>query len=103
MGEFVKVTKISDIPSGSVKGFIVNGNKIALGNVGGKFYAFEDKCSHQGQPLSNGILIGNIVMCLFHGAQFDVTTGQPLTMMGKTPIRTYEVRISGDEIEVKAD
>ncbi len=101
MGEFVKVAKTSDIGTGMAKGFTVNGNKVMVANVGGKYYAVEDRCTHMGSKLSTGMLVGNIIMCIAHGAQFDVTNGAPLTTLGKSPIKTYEARVSGEDIEIK--
>ena len=50
-----------------------------LFNVGGKFYALDGICPHQGGPLGKGSLTGCIVTCPWHGFQFDVTTGQHQT------------------------
>jgi 3-phenylpropionate/trans-cinnamate dioxygenase ferredoxin subunit len=100
MGEFVKVAKTSGIGKGTARGFVVNGNKVMIANVGGKYYAVEDRCSHAGAKLSTGILAGNIIMCIAHGAQFDVATGAPLTTLAKSPVKTYEVRVSGEDIEI---
>jgi 3-phenylpropionate/trans-cinnamate dioxygenase ferredoxin subunit len=101
MGEFIKVAKTSDIGTGMAKGFTLNGNKVVVVNVGGKYYAAEDRCTHMGAKLSAGMLLGNIIICPDHGAQFDVTSGSPLTLPGKSPIKTYEVRVSGEDIEIK--
>ncbi len=101
MGEFIKVAKISDVGPGTAKGITVNGYRMAVTNVGGKFYAAEDRCTHMGATLSMGLLLGNIIICPAHGAQFDITDGAPLTLPGKTPVKTYEVRVSGEDIEIK--
>ncbi len=101
MNEFVKVAKVADVGVGSMKGFTVNGVKVLVANVGGKYYALEDKCSHMGAKLSTGFLMGNIVMCMAHSAQFDVTTGEPLTIEGKGPVKKFEIQVNGDDLEVK--
>jgi len=101
MGEYVKVAKASDIGAGMAKGYTVDGIKVMVANVGGKYYAVKDRCTHMGAMLSTGMLIGNIIMCIAHGAQFDVTNGAPLTTPAKSPLATYEVRVSGEDIEIK--
>ena len=101
MNEFVKVAKAADIGAGTMKGFTINGVKVLIANVGGKYYALEDKCSHMGAKLSAGMLLGDIVMCMAHSAQFDVTTGAPLNMEGKGPVKKFEVRVSGEDLELK--
>ncbi|HMK46653.1 MAG TPA: non-heme iron oxygenase ferredoxin subunit [Methanocella sp.] len=96
-----RIVKATDIAPGSIKGFVVNGKKIAIANVNGSFYAIEDRCTHMGQPLSGGMMMGHIVMCLVHGAQFDVMTGQPVTTaMSSVPVKTFPVKTEGDEIMV---
>lgn len=101
MGEFVKVAKAADIGAGAMKGYVIGDNKIMIANVGGKYYAVEDRCTHANAKLSAGMLMGNMVMCMAHGAQFDVTSGEALSSPAKTAAKTYEVRVSGDDIEVK--
>jgi 3-phenylpropionate/trans-cinnamate dioxygenase ferredoxin subunit len=101
MGDFVKVARAADVPSGTMKGFVVGENKVLIVNVGGAYYALEDKCTHMGAKLSTGMLIGNIIMCIAHGAQFDAVTGKPLTLTGKGPVKKYEARVSGEDIEVE--
>jgi len=89
-----------DITPGSIRGFAISDKKIAIANVNGNFYAIEDRCPHQNQPLSQGMLFGNTIMCLFHGAQFDVSTGRSLTTVSKDGIKTLPVRVEGEDILV---
>jgi 3-phenylpropionate/trans-cinnamate dioxygenase ferredoxin subunit len=69
-------------------------------NVAGAFYAVEDVCTHDGEPLDGGELEGNRVVCPRHGASFDVTTGTALTLPAIAPLPTFDVRVDGDEIYV---
>lgn len=103
MAEFVKVAKTSDIAPNNARGFSVEGKNIMIASIDGKLYAAEDRCSHMNSKLSTGLLSGNVIMCMAHGAQFDITTGKQLGSIGKGPIKTYEVRVSGDDIEVKIE
>ena len=98
---FVKVAKASGLPAGVALGYVVDGTKVAVANVNGKLYAFEDLCSHAGAKLSTGLLMGNMVMCFAHGAQFDLETGKPLTMVAHDPIKIYPVKVEGDDILVE--
>jgi 3-phenylpropionate/trans-cinnamate dioxygenase ferredoxin component len=97
---FVKVAKASGVPAGVVLGYEVDGKKVAVVNLGGKFYAFENHCSHRGAELSKGLLEGNVVICPLHGSQFDVTTGQKIYGPAPGPIKTYLVKVEGDDIFV---
>ena len=73
---FVEVAKTREIEQGKMKSVEVKGVDILLANVDGKFYAIDDRCGHMNALLSMGTLRGKIVVCPFHFAEFDVTTGQ---------------------------
>jgi 3-phenylpropionate/trans-cinnamate dioxygenase ferredoxin subunit len=71
---------------------------VLLLRVGDEFFAVEDVCSHDGQPLTDGPLEGTAIECPRHGARFDVRTGRPLCMPAVEPIATYEVKVVGNDI-----
>jgi nitrite reductase/ring-hydroxylating ferredoxin subunit/uncharacterized membrane protein len=68
-----------------------DGQRIAVGRTESGFAAFDDRCTHKGGPLSDGVLICGTVQCPWHGSQFDVTTGQVKCGPAERPIRTYTV------------
>jgi len=74
------------------------GEAVLLCNVEGTIYAIEDTCTHDGEALDGGPLEGCEIECPRHGARFDVTTGAALTLPAFLPIKTYPVRLEGDEI-----
>ena len=79
----------------------VDGKKIALFNVDGALYAIDDSCTHRGGPLSEGELSGKEVTCPWHGAMFDVTTGQVLRPPAPQGVSGYNIRVEGGDIEVE--
>ena len=101
MAGCVKVAKSSDITPGQGKMVEVNGKKIALFNVAGSFYAIDDTCTHRGGPLSEGVLEGKKVTCPWHGATFDVTTGEVLGPPAPQGVARYDARVEGDDVEVE--
>ncbi|MBI3962123.1 MAG: non-heme iron oxygenase ferredoxin subunit [Deinococcus sp.] len=100
MAEFVKVANTSDLAPGQVKLVEVGERWVALFNVGGQFYAIEDRCTHDDGPLAEGMLDGHVIMCPRHGATFDVRTGAALTFPAVTPVPAHEVKIEGDAVLV---
>lgn len=100
MSGFVGVAKLDDVPENDLKGVIIDGTAIVLINREGTIYALEDRCSHEEFPLSTGDLAAGEITCSLHGARFDIETGAPRSLPAVLPVRTYEVRIEGDEIQV---
>jgi len=100
MAELVKVAKISDIPPGEIRSFVVEGEVIAICHVNGKFYAIKDECTHMEYPLSEGTLDEETITCAWHGAKFNVRTGEVLAMPAFEPVETYEIKVEGDDIYV---
>lgn len=101
MGEFVKVANAEDILAG--RGILVEleGDPIALFNVEGTFYAIRDTCTHSGGPLSEGDVEGDVVTCPWHGAQFDVKTGEVTGPPAPEPVKSYRVKVEGADILIE--
>jgi NAD(P)H-dependent nitrite reductase small subunit len=101
MTKYVAVAKTSEIPDQSAKCVQAEGRKIALFNVGGKFYALEDDCPHEHAPLSDGDIDGGEVECPWHGSRFNLKTGKVTMDPAEEDVRSYPVRVAGDSIEVE--
>lgn len=95
------VAKKEEIPVGKVKVVDVEGERVAICNVRGSYYAIEDICTHDGGALDQGELIGEIIECPRHGAQFNVTDGSVVCMPAVIPLRTFPTTIEGDDIYVE--
>lgn len=101
MPGYVKVASTGEVTPGQAKMVEVEGKKIALFNVDGSIYAIDDTCTHRGGPLSKGVLEGKQVTCPWHGATFDVTTGDVLDPPAPNGVARYNVRLEGSNIEVE--
>ena len=100
--EFVTTVKTSDIPVGGVKAIDVRGTPIAVANVNGTLYAFDDTCTHEQCSLAEGeLLAGTTVTCICHGSEFDVRTGKVLAPPATEPVKVYRTRIAGDALEIE--
>jgi len=100
MSEFIKVAETSDLPPGRVKVVLVGDRRIALCNVDGQFFATDDLCTHDGGPLGQGELQGDVIECPRHGARFNVRTGKVLALPAVKALNTYPVEVEGSEIRV---
>jgi nitrite reductase/ring-hydroxylating ferredoxin subunit len=98
--EFITVASVDEVPPGERLALGLGRDWIVLFNIEGAFYAIEDRCSHDDVPLSEGRLIGTSVSCIKHGALFDVTTGDVLSPPAVRGVKTYPVRVVGDEVQI---
>ncbi|HEV2826868.1 MAG TPA: Rieske 2Fe-2S domain-containing protein, partial [Pyrinomonadaceae bacterium] len=77
----VDAGRVEDLPDGNCKTIeLPAGRELALFNINGEFYATENSCPHKGAPLAEGILCEHVIECDWHGWQFDVRTGECLTV-----------------------
>jgi len=120
----VVVGKISDIPPGERKIVVPFRGRAGIGvfNVGGSFYAIRNICPHKTGPLCTGQITGRITTiappstgatleiegdgevlhCPWHQWAFEITTGRCL-VDPKISVKTYPVKIEGDEVVVTYD
>ena len=101
MAEFVAVARVDDLEEGEMQAFDVRGTKIAVANVDGTFYAFDDTCTHLRCSLAEGDLEETTVICPCHGSEFDVTDGAVLQGPAREPVETYQTRVEGGSLEIR--
>ena len=99
MAEFVKVASVSELDAGACKTVEVNGKPIALFNVGGKVFALDNTCLHQGGPLGEGMLEGEVVTCPWHMWEYNVRTGEKVGSPS-LKVAAYSVQVEGNDIKV---
>ncbi|HSB82239.1 MAG TPA: Rieske 2Fe-2S domain-containing protein [Candidatus Methylomirabilis sp.] len=100
MATFVKVGRVSDFSEGQVKVVQANGQRIALFHVGGRFYALEAACPHEGEALADGTIEGLRVLCPWHGYDFHLKTGE-CELDPDLHALTYPVKVHGKEILIE--
>ena len=102
MTEFQTVAKAGDIPEGQGRSFAVNGTMVGVFLSQGKYLAINDFCPHMGASLADGHVEDDAVMCPWHAWRFSLKDGTWLDN-SKSNIKSacYEVRIDGDEIQVR--
>lgn len=98
----IRLCRTADVPPGSALAVEPAGQPaIAVYNVGGTFYATDDRCSHAEASLGDGILDGPIIECPFHGGTFDVRTGEAVDLPCVKPVRSYAVTVRDDEVWIE--
>lgn len=101
MGTFRKAAKTTDLEPGTATLVEIDGKRIALFNIDGKFYAIDNTCTHRGGPLAEGGIVGDVVRCPWHGATYNVKTGEVLGPPAPRGVASYNVRVGGSDIEIE--
>ena len=101
---WIKVANIKDIEPGSFITVSVEGQDINIFNVENRFCALGDVCTHAETPLSEGDFYedmrGWVIECPLHGSQFDVFTGEAVSLPATGNAGKYEVKVEGGDVLV---
>lgn len=103
------VGRAADLLPGQRLLVTLNGITVGVFNIHGEYYALINRCSHQGGPLCQGLLVGliessgpgeysvtrhgEILRCPWHAWEFDVRTGRAVVDPHKVRVKTYEVTV----------
>lgn len=98
--EFHAVAKTSDIDEGEATQVLIGKREIAVYNLNGEFYATDDICTHAYASLADGYIEGELIECPLHGGCFEIKTGKATTPPVTDDLKTYAVKIEGDDILV---
>jgi len=97
--QFRSVARVDEIPPGTIAALQVDGEDIAVANVGGEFFATQGHCLHLQGPLGEGRLEGPVLSCPWHGWQYDVRTGEN-EFDRAIQLQTYAVKVEDGEVKV---
>ena len=109
------VAAVGDIPPGTRRLAQVNGRAIVVFNLGGEFFALNNRCPHRGGSLHQGKQTGliesdapgeycysrkgEIIRCPWHGWEFDIRTGKSWCDPARVRVRQYPVSVKpGSEL-----
>ena len=105
----VIVAPVSEFPPGARRIVDVGGRSIGVFHVGERFFGIRNRCPHQGGPLCQGHILGDVVAdgpgsarvsdellriaCPWHGWEYDLDTGQSFMGGSQPRVRSYGVRL----------
>lgn len=104
--ESIKVTTwidigiVGEIDNQGYKIVEVDDRTIAIFNLEGLYFAFEDNCPHQHLPLADGLVCNDTITCPYHGAVFNIKTGAVLAPPACSDLHTYPTRVLDDKIQI---
>lgn len=99
---FVRVMDASELIEGRPALVVLGDDEIAVFRVGDEIFAIDDICSHAEASLSEGDQHGYTVECPRHGGRFDIRTGKATHFPAFSPVRTFSVKVEGNDVLVDA-
>jgi nitrite reductase/ring-hydroxylating ferredoxin subunit len=99
----VRICAQSEVAPDSVKALEVGDRRLAVFNIGGRFYVTDDECTHASASLADGMLEGEVIECAMHLGAFHVPTGEVKAPPCAVALRTYKVIREGDNVLVDLD
>ncbi|HMJ08385.1 MAG TPA: FAD-dependent oxidoreductase [Pyrinomonadaceae bacterium] len=97
----IAVAKLSEMNDGEMKEVSVNGTKVLLARVGDNCYAVGAHCTHYDAPLVKGVLSGERLVCPWHHACFNITTGDLEEPPAFDALPRFDVAIEEDDVFVR--
>lgn len=93
------VARPDEMSEGEVRRVVAGATVIALARHGGKYCALDNRCPHAGGPLSEGSIENGLLVCPWHGREYDLDNGQCDGFAGVAP---YPVEVRAEGIFVAA-
>lgn len=90
---FVPVTEAERLENREILRVDIDGQVMTIAKLEGKFYAFQEFCTHRFGPLSEGSFQDFNVQCPWHNSCFDVRTGKVTQGPAKVDLKTFEIEI----------
>ena len=78
----------------------LGGEEILLCRDGEAYFAVSYFCSHEAFTLEGGSIENNCITCPYHGAEFNLRTGEALSAPAFEAIKTWSVRVDDETIAI---
>ena len=101
MPQFIRIAGKAELPAlDEAKEFTVGDKVVCVANVGGQYHAMDNVCVHRGGPLGQGVVMGDKVVCPWHGWVYDPKTGVP-DVNPRVKVEVYPIKIEGEDVLVE--
>jgi len=95
--------KYSDLQDSKPIKVNVDGEDICVTRIGDEVFAIGDNCTHSDASLSEGDVTNFKIECWLHGAEFDLRTGEALTLPANIPAKTYPVAVIDGTVQISVN
>lgn len=99
--DWQRVGPANELDEEDVMPFDFNGREYAIYHTRGGFFASDGMCTHEEEPLADGMMIDNVIECPLHQGRFDVRTGKALSAPACVDLQTYSVQVHDGDIYVQ--
>ena len=96
-----RVGPAAELDEEDVMPFEFDGREYAIYHTIDGFFASDGMCTHEEEPLADGIVIDNVIECPLHQGRFDVRTGRALSAPVCVDLKTFPVQIHTGDIYVQ--
>ncbi|KFV59575.1 Apoptosis-inducing factor 3, partial [Tyto alba] len=96
------VCHVKDLENGQMREVDLGCGKALLIKENGEFHAVGHKCPHYGAPLVKGVLSKGRVRCPWHGACFNISTGDIEDFPGLDSLARFQVKIEKEKVYIRA-
>ena len=100
MSSYASVARRGDIKPDLPFAATLGERKLVLIDDGRTLRAFAGQCPHAKAPLAKGAICDGKLICPFHKARFDITTGAVVDPPALSPLAQFPVRVEGDDVLV---
>ena len=98
----VVVGNTLELQEGKLMHITAGGKEIVVTKLDGNYYAMDNVCTHAGADLHEGELRNNELTCPWHGAKWDIKTGNLISFPQKLkPLHIHKVLIENDTLYVE--
>ena len=98
--DWIRIAATGQLQDDEALAVAVGEIRIALYRSEGEYFATENVCTHAFALLSDGFLEDGCIECPLHQARFDIRTGKALCAPATQDVRTYPVKVDGEDILV---
>ncbi len=98
---WITVCKTSDVAENTIKKFwVAGGISLVVAHYKGGFRVLPPVCPHMEEPLEeSGVIAGCVLTCTKHLWAWDLATLELSGTETEKPLKTYEVKVEGDEVK----
>jgi len=98
----VVVGNTSEVQEGKLVHITAGGKEIVVTRLDGNYYAMDNVCTHAGADLHEGELNNNELTFPWHGAKWDIKTGNLISFPQKLrPLQSHKILIENDTLYVE--